>query len=138
MAIEGEVPAFTFLLKMLFTSITLGAGYKGGEIVPAFCTGATFGCVFGHLLGISPSLCAVAGMTAVFCGVTNSPITSMLIGFELFRFAGVRYLLLAISISYLFSGYRGLYKDQVIVQSKFHVKYIHDFSEDDLEDHEKR
>lgn len=133
MAMEGEVPAFAFLLKMLFTSVTLGAGYKGGEIVPAFCTGATFGCVFGHILGISPSMCAAAGMIAVFCGVTNCPITSMLIGFELFGFEGVKYLLLAISVSYLFSGYRGLYKDQVIMQSKFHVKYIHDLYEDENE-----
>ena len=131
MAIDGQVPPMAFLLKMLFTVLTLGAGYKGGEIVPAFCTGATFGCVFGHLLGISPSLCAATGMIAVFCGVTNCPITSMLIGFELFGFSGVRYLLLAISISYLFSGYRGLYKDQVIMQSKFHVKYIHDLNEFD-------
>ncbi|MBQ9157464.1 MAG: chloride channel protein [Eubacterium sp.] len=129
MAIEGEVPTFAFLLKMTFTALTLGAGYKGGEIVPAFCTGATFGCVFGHIMGISPSLCAAAGMIAVFCGVTNCPITSMLIGFELFGFSGVKYLLLAISISYLFSGYKGLYKDQVIMQSKYHVKYIHDLAE---------
>ncbi|MBR0410166.1 MAG: chloride channel protein [Eubacterium sp.] len=133
MAIEGDVPAFSFLLKVLFTALTLGAGYKGGEIVPAFCTGATFGCVFGHLMGISPSLCAAAGMIAVFCGVTNCPVTSMLIGFELFGFAGVKYLLLAISISYLFSGYRGLYSDQVIMQSKYHVKYIHDFDNDSSE-----
>lgn len=56
----------------------------------------------------------------------------MLIGFELFGFEGVKYLLLAISVSYLFSGYRSLYRDQVIVQSKYHVKYIHDFNEDEL------
>ena len=71
-------------------------------------------------------------MIAVFCGVTDCPITSMLIGFELFGFEGVKYLLLAISVSYLFSGYRSLYRDQVIVQSKYHVKYIHDFNEDEL------
>lgn len=132
MAIEGKAPSFAFLLKMLFTALTLGAGYKGGEIVPAFCTGATFGCVFGHIMGISPSLCAAAGMIAVFCGVTNCPVTSMLIGFEMFGFAGVKYLLLAISISYLFSGYKGLYKDQVIMHSKYHVKYIHEFSGNEL------
>ena len=89
-AIEGNVPAYAFLIKMLLTALTLAAGYKGGEIVPAFFTGATFGCLFGHIFGISPSLCAATGMLALFCGVTNCPIASMLIGFEL---------LIAISIS---------------------------------------
>lgn len=130
-AIGGSVPAGSFLLKMLFTSVTLAAGFKGGEIVPAFCTGATFGCVFGHLMGISPSLCAAMGMIAVFCGVTNCPITSMLIGFELFGFEGVAYLLMVTSVSYMFSGYKGLYKEQIIMYSKFHPKYIHRFSGDD-------
>ena len=116
---------------MLFTSVTLAAGFKGGEIVPAFCTGATFGCLFGHLLGISPSLCAAVGMISVFCGVTNCPIASMLIGFELFGFEGVPYLLMAISISYLFSGYKGLYKEQIIVYSKYHPKFINRFSGDE-------
>ena len=130
-AIAGNVPPYAFILKMLFTAVTLAAGFKGGEIVPAFCTGATFGCLFGHLLGISPSLCAAVGMISVFCGVTNCPIASMLIGFELFGFEGVTYLLMAIAISYLFSGYKGLYREQIIVYSKYHPKYINRFSGDE-------
>ena len=130
-AIREETPTFAFLLKMLFTSVTLAAGYKGGEIVPAFTIGATFGCLFGTVFGISPSLCAAAGMLSLFCGVTNCPISSMLIGFELFGFEGVRFLLIAISISYMLSGYSGLYKEQIIVYSKFHPKYINRFSGDD-------
>lgn len=127
-AIAEEVPPYAFLLKILLTSLTLSAGYKGGEIVPAFCTGATFGYVFGSLFNISPSMCAAIAMISVFCGVTNCPIASMLIGFELFGFAGVRYLLIAISISYMLSGYRGLYHEQIIMYSKFHTKYIHHVS----------
>ena len=130
-AISGRTPAGAFLLKMLFTAVTLAAGYKGGEIVPAFCTGATFGCLFGNLLGFSPSLCAAIGMIAVFCGVTNCPIASMLIGFELFGFEGVAYLLMAISVSYLFSGYKGLYREQIIVYSKYHPKFINRMSGDE-------
>lgn len=99
------------------------AGFRGGEIVPSFCIGATFGCLMGHLLGISPSLCAAAGMAALFCGVTNCPITSILIAFELFGFRGVSYYLIAVSISYAVSGYYGLYKDQTIVYSKYKAKY---------------
>lgn len=133
-AIVGDVPWYAFFLKMLLTALTLAAGYKGGEIVPAFFTGATFGCLFGQLFGISPSMCAAAGMLAVFCGVTNCPIASMLIGFELFGFSGVTYLLIAVSISYMLSGYRGLYKEQIIVYSKYHPKYINIHSGDEAFD----
>ncbi|RKI38178.1 chloride channel protein [bacterium D16-51] len=123
-AIKGKVKPGAFLLKILFTALTLEAGFKGGEIVPSFFVGATFGCFFGQLLGISPSLCAAVAMVAVFCGVTNCPITSMLIAFELFGYEAVPYFLIAISVSYLMSGYYGLYHDQTIVYSKYKTEYI--------------
>ena len=113
-----------FLLKMIFTAATLGAGYKGGEIVPSFFTGAAFGCLFGNLLGFSPALCTAVGMAAVFCGVTNCPITSLLIAFELFGYHGIPFFMIAISVSYLLSGYYGLYHDQTIVYSKYKTEYI--------------
>lgn len=69
-------------------------------------------------------MCAAVGMTAVFCGVTNCPITSMLIAFELFGYEAVPYFLIAISVSYLMSGYYGLYHDQTIVYSKYKTEYI--------------
>ena len=100
---------------MLFTAVTLGGGFKGGEIVPSFCVGASFGCFFGSLAGFAPSLCAAMGMVAVFCGVTNCPITSILIAFELFGFDSAHYMILAIAVSYAMSGYYGLYADQTIV-----------------------
>lgn len=120
----GTVAPFTFLLKMLFTAATLGAGYKGGEIVPSFFTGATFGCLFGNLMGFSPALCTAVGMSAVFCGVTNCPITSLLISFELFGYEGMPYFLLAIAFSYMLSGYYGLYHSQKIIYSKYKTNYI--------------
>lgn len=86
-ALAGHALWYAFLLKMLLTAITLKGGFKGGEIVPSFVVGATFGCLVGNVLGISPSACAALGMVAVFCGVTNCPITSTLIGFELFGYA---------------------------------------------------
>ena len=113
-----------FLLKMIFTALTLGAGYKGGEIVPSFFTGAAFGCLFGNLLGFSPTLCTAVGMTSVFCGVTNCPITSLLISFELFGYDGMPYFLLATALSYMLSGYFGLYRSQKIVYSKYKTNYI--------------
>lgn len=123
-AFEGNAPATAFLWKIIFTAITLGAGFKGGEIVPSFCIGATFGCMFGNLFGLSPSLCAAVAMVAVFCGVTNCPITSLVIGFELFGFSSMKYLLIGVSVSYMLSGYTGLYAEQTIMYSKFHTKYI--------------
>ncbi len=121
---EGNVFPLAFLLKMIFTAATLGAGYKGGEIVPSFFIGATFGCLFGNLIGLSPALCASVGMGAVFCGVTNSPITSLLICFELFGFEGMPYYLIAIALSYMLSGYYGLYSSQKIIYSKYKTEYI--------------
>lgn len=122
--INGTVRPEAFLLKMIFTALTLGAGYKGGEIVPSFFTGAAFGCLFGNLLGFSPTLCTAVGMTAVFCGVTNCPVTSLLISFELFGYDGMPYFLLATALSYMLSGYFGLYRSQKIVYSKYKTNYI--------------
>lgn len=121
---EGQVFYAAFFIKMIFTAITLGGGYKGGEIVPTFFLGATFGCVVGQILGISPMLCAAAGMTGVFCGVTNSPMTSLFISFELFGMEGMPYYLIVIAICYMLSGYVGLYKSQKIVYSKSEPTYI--------------
>ena len=123
-AIKGKVVPFAFVLKMIFTALTLEAGFKGGEIVPSFCVGATLGCFIGQVLGISPSLCAAVGMIGVFCGVTNCPVTSLLISFELFGYKGVSYFMIVIAVSYLMSGYYGLYSDQTIVYSKYKAKYV--------------
>ncbi len=121
---EGNVRPEAFFMKMLFTALTLGAGYKGGEIVPSFFIGASFGCLFGNIIGFSPAMCAAVGMTSVFCGVTNCPITSLLISFELFGYDGMPYFLLAVAFSYMLSGYTGLYRSQKIVYSKFKTNYI--------------
>lgn len=115
---EGSTPWYTFLLKMIFTAVTLGAGFKGGEIVPSFTIGAAFGCAVAALLGMPVELAAACGMVGVFCGVTNCPITSLLISFELFGFAGMPYFLVTIAVSYLISGYESLYRAQKIVCSK--------------------
>lgn len=117
-AVEGEVIWAAFLLKLLFTAVSLGAGYKGGEIVPTLFVGATFGCLFGQLLGFSPSLCAACGMVALFSAVTNSPLASLVLGFELFGFEGMPFYLIAVAIGYSQSGNGGLYHSQKIRGSK--------------------
>ena len=80
----GEARPEAFALKLALTAVTLGAGYRGGEIVPAFFVGATFGCVMGPLIGLDPSFAAGIGLIALFCGVVNSPIASMILSIELF------------------------------------------------------
>ena len=118
-AMEGHVRPEAFLVKMIFTAITLGVGFRGGEIVPTLYVGATFGCFAGGLLGISPSLCAAVGMASVFCGVTNTPISTLLIALELFGMDAFPYMMLGIAVSYMLSGYSGLYHSQRIIYSKF-------------------
>ncbi len=117
-AIGGSARPEAFALKILFTAVTLGAGFKGGEIVPAFYTGATFGCVAGPLLGLDPSFSAALGMSAVFCGITNCPITSVMLSFELFGGEGLPLYALCCAVSYMLSGHGGLYSEQQIVFSK--------------------
>lgn len=120
---DGSTPWYAFLLKMLFTALTLGAGFKGGEIVPSLCIGAAFGCICANLLGLPVELVAACGMIGVFCGVTNCPVTSLLIGFELFGFAGMPYYLITVAVSYMLSGNGGLYRKQQIVCSKTQLTF---------------
>lgn len=123
-ALQGDARPEAFFLKMVFTALTLAAGFKGGEIVPAFFCGATFGCFYGALLGLSPSFAAAVGIISVFCGVTNCPLTSILLAYELFGGEGLHLYTLAIAVSYMLSGYSGLYHSQKIVYSKLRPEYI--------------
>lgn len=116
---HGEsVEWYAFLLKLLFTALTIGAGFKGGEIVPSFTVGAAFGCCVAGLVGLPMELVTACGMVGVFCGVTNSPITALLISFELFGFAGMPYFLVTVAVTYMLSGYHSLYREQRFSDSK--------------------
>ncbi len=123
-SVEGNAPWEAFLLKMLFTAITLGAGFKGGEIVPTLCVGAALGCTVGNLFGFSPALCAAAGMAALFAGVTNCPVTSLILALELFGYEGMEYYSIVIAVSFALSGYYGLYGSQKFVYSKIRTEFI--------------
>ena len=118
---EGTTKPLAFLLKMVFTALTLGAGFKGGEIVPSFTVGAALGCVAAPLLGLPVDLAAACGMAGLFCGVTNAPLTSLLISFELFGYEGMPYYLAAVAVSYLMSGHHSLYHAQQILHSKLRI-----------------
>ena len=124
-AVEGgSAKPFAFLLKILFTAITLACGFKGGEIVPTFFIGSTFGCVLAPVLGLSPQLGAAIGLIATFCGAVNCPLTSVLLSVELFGSSDIIYFAIACFISYMLSGYSSLYAEQKIVYSKLKAEYI--------------
>lgn len=124
-AIEhGQAKPFAFLIKILFTAITLEAGFKGGEVVPSFFIGATFGCWIAPLLGIPAGFGAAIGMIGVFGGATNSFLSPLFLSVEVFQSAGFLYFAVVSIICYLFSGYSGLYSSQKIVYSKLGIEQI--------------
>lgn len=123
-ATNGNVSNWAWLLKIIFTALTLGAGFKGGEIVPAFFVGATLGNVVGGLIGLSPSFSSAIGLVSLFCGVTNCPITAFILGIELFGSNGALFFMVTSAVSYMLSGYYGLYSEQKIVYSKFKPEFI--------------
>ena len=121
---RGTAHPAAFLLKLLFTAVTLAAGFKGGEVVPSFFVGATLGCVAAPLLGLPAGFGAALGLVSVFCGVTNSPVASVFLSVERFGSEGIWYFALACGISYMLSGYSGLYSSQTILYSKLKARYI--------------
>lgn len=120
----AQVAWYAFLLKMLFTAITIGSGYKGGEIVPTLFIGATFGCVVGPLLGLPSSLAAAVSMIALFCGVVNAPIASIFLAVEMFGTADIVLFAIVCAISYVCSGYYSLYSSQTFIQDKLYQNDI--------------
>ncbi len=123
-AIGGEAVGWAWLLKLLFTAVTIGFGFKGGEVVPSFFVGACFGCVFGGLIGLPAGFSAAIGLVAVFCGAVNCPIASVFLSIELFGTGDLLYFAMACAISYLLSGYCGLYSSQTILYSKMRAEFI--------------
>ena len=123
-ALNGQADGWAWLLKLLFTAVTIGCGFKGGEVVPSFFVGATFGCWVGSLLGLSPAFTAAIGLVAVFCGAVNCPIASVVLSVELFGAEDMLYFAMACAISYVLSGYCGLYSSQTILYSKLRAEFI--------------
>ena len=129
-ALAGEhiVPWF-FLLKMLFTAVTIGSGFKGGEIVPTLTIGATLGVTIASLLSLDPVFGAALGMIALFSGVTNSMVASIVLGTELFGFDGILFFSLASAVSYTVSGNYSLYHTQRIFFPKTSGRIFSKFSD---------
>lgn len=123
-AMGGAAEPWDWVLKIVFTAVTIGCGFKGGEIIPSFFIGATFGCFMGSLLGIPPSFSAAIGIVAVFCGAVNCPVASIILSVELFGAGELSYFAIACGVSYMLSGYYGLYQSQEIRYSKLKPEKI--------------
>ncbi|MBR2589728.1 MAG: chloride channel protein [Clostridia bacterium] len=121
---QGEALPYDFVLKILFTAITIGVGFRGGEMVPTFFIGATLGCTIGSFIGIDPGFAAAIGFIAMFCAVMNCPIASIILSIEVFGAGGIIYFAVAAAVSYLLSGYYGLYSSQKIVYSKLKAEFV--------------
>lgn len=122
--LEGNAHPAAFLLKIIFTAVTIGCGFKGGEIVPTMFIGATLGCAFSPLIGLDARFAAAVGIVALFCSVVNCPTASLFLSLELFGSEGIVLFAAACGVSYMLSGYYGLYSSQKIVYSKLHTRYI--------------
>jgi H+/Cl- antiporter ClcA/CBS-domain-containing membrane protein len=114
----GTAPA-AFLLKLVFTAVTLGSGFVGGEVTPLFVTGSTLGYTLGALLGVDPTFLASIGFAAVFAGASNTPLACTLMSIELFGGGSLLYVILGCTAAYLASGHRGIYATQRVGSPKF-------------------
>lgn len=123
-AMAGQADPWAWVWKLLFTAITIGCGFKGGEVVPSFFVGAAFGCVAAGWLGLPAGFGAAMGLVSVFCGAVNCPLASIILSVELFGSGDLLYFAMACSISYLISGYCGLYSSQTILYSKLRAEFI--------------
>ena len=115
-ALNGKAVPWAFLVKTLFTMITLSCGFKGGEIVPSFFVGATMGCTLAGLIGMPPALGAALGLIGMFSGITNAPIAAIIMSVELF---GAEYLPLfgiAAAVAFMLSGHFSLYHAQLFTE----------------------
>lgn len=120
----GDINWYDPFMKILFTAITIGFGFKGGEIIPTLFIGATFGYVVGTVVGLDPAFSAAVGMVALFCAVVNCPMASLALSVELFSGGSIVLFAVALAVSFMLSGYYGLYSGQKIVYSKRRARFV--------------
>ncbi|MFC7060315.1 voltage-gated chloride channel family protein [Halobacillus seohaensis] len=121
---QEDVPPFAFLAKLIFTAVTLGTGFVGGEAIPLFFMGATLGNTLHTFIDLPMSFLAALGMIAAFSGGANTPIAAFLLAMEMFDGKGVEYFFIACLVSYIFSGHHGLWPSQQIQEPKSRLYHI--------------
>jgi H+/Cl- antiporter ClcA len=115
---QHPLPPTAWAVKLALTALTLGSGFKGGEVTPLFFIGAALGSALAVVLPLPVALLAAMGFVGVFAGAANTPLACTMLGLELFGSQAGIYLALTCVVAYLFSGHRGIYSSQVIGQAK--------------------
>jgi H+/Cl- antiporter ClcA len=131
-AFSNPNASYDFILKILFTGFTLGAGFKGGEVTPLFFVGATLGSALSLIIPLPIALLAGMGFVAIFAGATHTPIACTVMGIELFGIESGVFIGLACLIAYFSSGSVGIYHAQIVKGAKYHL--YQKFKRKDLED----
>ncbi|RZS95716.1 voltage-gated chloride channel family protein [Cecembia calidifontis] len=122
-AFSENLPWYDSLVKIFMTSLTLGSGFKGGEVTPLFYTGATLGNALSGIIPLPMALLAGAGFVGVFAGATNTPLACTLMGIELFGAEAGIFIGLACVLAYKFSGHAGIYNSQIIGSPKSRKRF---------------
>lgn len=112
-AAAGQAAPWAFAVKLALTALCVAAGFRGGEIVPTLFIGATFGCAAAPLLGLDPGFGACIGMVSLFCAAVNCPMASLFLAAEFFATHELEHFAVAVAVSFVLSGYFGLYSSQV-------------------------
>jgi chloride channel protein, CIC family len=115
---DPALPSYSFALKLLFTAVTLGAGFLGGEVTPLFFVGATLGGVLARLLGIPLALGAGVGLAAVFGAAANAPLALSIMAMELLGAAVFPHVVIVCVVAYLLTGHRSIYPAQRLLTGK--------------------
>jgi H+/Cl- antiporter ClcA len=113
-----DVPWYAFIMKTIYTSVTLGAGGSGGVITPIFYVGATSGHLFGTIIDSHIALFAALGLVSVLAGTTNAPIASTIMAVELFGMEIAHYAAISVVISFFITGHRSIFQSQILKMKK--------------------
>lgn len=135
-AFKKEVPPLAFFAKLIYTAVTMGTGFVGGEAIPLFFMGATLGNTLHTFVGLPMAFLAGLGMIAAFCGGANTPIAAFLLAMEMFEGKGLKFFFVACLVSYVCSGHHGLWPSQSIQQPKSRLYSITE--EETIEEVEKK
>jgi H+/Cl- antiporter ClcA len=130
--VDPSFPAYAFALKLLFTAVTLGAGFLGGEVTPLFFVGAALGSVLARMLGIPLELGAGVGLAAVFAASSNTPLALSIMAMELFGAPVVPHVVIVCVLAYLLTGHRSIYPAQRLMNGKGGVRLTHPMALRDL------
>jgi H+/Cl- antiporter ClcA len=116
---DPELPVYAFALKLVFTAVTLGAGFFGGEVTPLFFIGAALGSALARFLGLPIDLGAGVGMAAVFAAASNAPLALSIMAIELLGANVLPHVVIVCVLAYLMTGHRGIYPSQRLVRAKW-------------------